>query len=576
MLRTMGGVSFHEVLEGWVGERELDVNQGVITGRRENTPLRLELDIDVPDVDAVVRDPGATAHATGSVESPLLGGRCEVLPGSTFNLLAARPEARSSRMLYRLLVHDASGAPVTVSAFKVVHDDPGWDVWTDTTSLHTRLLRGHLDRVAEDATGPGEVLAAGVVEISLPTFLALIAGMQGAVGDRLRFGRKFFGALWDIYSGRQGSIQDSFADPTPDVDEEPPWFARLRDRGVHGEIVPFRSGDGLQLKLTRFRGEAEPTKGPVLLVAGTGVRGAIFSSAPQPRTMVDALVGAGYDVWVEDWRASIDFPPLEYTLDQAAVFDHPAAVREVRARTGAQTIKALVHCQGSTSFTMSALAGLVDDVRTVVSNAVSLHPVVTPLSRAKLSVLTPLASLVFDGADPQWAVRAPSPARKALAKWVGLVRRDCDEPACAMSTYIYGYGRDVLWRHANLDTATHHWVAREFGYVPFSFFRQILASVKAGHLVPADRLPALPTSFTAASPPAGQLWTFIAGDHNVCFRPDGQERSHAWFRQRSRQDHSYVPLPGYSHLDVFFGRRASEETFPPILNALDREPVPSG
>lgn len=570
----MGGVTFHEVMEGYVGERELDANPGYTTGRRENTPLRFALDIDVPDVDALIADPGATAQATGWAEGPLLGGRCEVLAGSTFNLLAPRRESRSARMLYRLLVRDASGAPVTISGFKVVHDDPGFDVWADTTVLHTRLLRGHLDRAAEDAAGPEQVLASGLLEISFPRFLALLASMRGSAGDRARFGAVFLGQLWKIYGGRAGTIQDAFADPTPDVEREPPWFERLRRRGVHGEVLPFRAGDGLPLRLTHFRGDAEPTKGPVLLIAGTGVRGAIFSSAPAPITMVDALVREGYDVWVEDWRASIDFPPRPYTLDQAAVFDHPAAVREVRARTGAETIKALVHCQGSTSFTMSALAGLVDDVRTVASNAVSLHPVVTRLSRAKLSLLTPVASRIFDGADPQWAVRAPTPLRKALATWVGLVRRDCDEPACAMSTYVYGYGPDVLWRHANLDTETHHWVAREFGYVPFSFFRQILASVKAGHLVPADDLPALPRSFVEATPPPGQLWTFLAGDRNVCFRPSGQERSHAWFREHSPQDHRFVGLPGYSHLDVFFGRHAPRDTFPHIVAALEREPEP--
>jgi hypothetical protein len=572
----MGRLTFHEVMEGFVGERELDANSGYITGRREDTPLAFALDIDVADVATLVDDPGATAQARGWAESPLLGGRCEVLEGSTFNLLAPQAEARSSRMLYRLFVRDAGGAPVTISGFKVVHDDPGFDVWEDTTKLHTRLLRGHLDRAGEDAAASGEVLASGILAISFPRFLALLASMKGSASDKASFGRLFAGQLWKIYGGKAGTIQDSFADPTPGVEEEPPWFERLRQRGVHGEVIPFRAGDGLPLRLTHFRGDAEPAKGPVLLIAGTGVRGAIFSSAPAPQTMVDALVGAGYDVWVEDWRASIDFPPRPYTLDQAAVFDHPAAVREVRARTGAESIKALVHCQGSTSFTMSALAGLVDDVRTVVSNAVSLHPTVTRLSRTKLSLLTPVASRIFDGADPQWAVRAPTPARKALAAWVGLVRRDCDEPACAMSTYIYGYGRDVLWRHANLDEATHHWVTREFGYVPFSFFRQILASVKRGHLVPADDLPALPASFTETEPPRDQLWTFVAGDRNVCFTPEGQERSHRWFREHSPQDHGLVSLPGYSHLDVFFGRQAPKETFPAILAALEREPVPSG
>ena len=217
----MGGVTFSEKLEGWIGARELDVNQGVVTGRRDDTQLVLQLEMDVPDVDAVVRDTGAPATARGFVSSPLLGGRCEVLEGSTFQLLQPRSAPRSFRMLYRLFVCDAGGAPVTVSGFKVVFDDRGWDVWTDTTSLHTRLLRGHLDSDAEDRAGPDEVLGAGIVEISLPVFLRLIAGMKGDVGDRLRFGRAFFGTLWDTYSGRAGSIQDAFAEPTPDVDAEP-------------------------------------------------------------------------------------------------------------------------------------------------------------------------------------------------------------------------------------------------------------------------------------------------------------------------------------------------------------------
>ena len=33
-----------------------------------------------------------------------------------------------------------------------------------------------------------------------------------------------------------------------------------------------------------------------------------------------------------------------------------------------------MHCQGSTSFAMSAAAGLLPEVSTIVSNAVSLHP----------------------------------------------------------------------------------------------------------------------------------------------------------------------------------------------------------
>ena len=52
--------------------------------------------------------------------------------------------------------------------------------------------------------------------------------------------------------------------------------------------------------------------------------------------------------------------------------------------TGATDVKAIIHCQGSTSFMMSAIAGLVPQVKTIVSNAVSLHTVVPKDGEGKL------------------------------------------------------------------------------------------------------------------------------------------------------------------------------------------------
>ncbi len=126
-------------------------------------------------------------------------------------------------------------------------------------------------------------------------------------------------------------------------------------------VVEFTAGDGLQCNVINVRGEQAPTKGPVLLVHGAGVRANIFR-APSGRNLVDLLVDGGWDVWLENWRASIEIPHNHWTLDQAAVYDHPQAVQTVCAQTGADEIKAVIHCQGSTSFMMSALAGLVPQV----------------------------------------------------------------------------------------------------------------------------------------------------------------------------------------------------------------------
>ncbi len=81
---------------------------------------------------------------------------------------------------------------------------------------------------------------------------------------------------------------------------------------LHDRVVPFATEDGLELNLINVRGEREPTMGPVILVHGAGVRANVFR-APVETTIVDVLVEKGYDVWLENWRASIDFEPNHWT-----------------------------------------------------------------------------------------------------------------------------------------------------------------------------------------------------------------------------------------------------------------------
>ena len=57
--------------------------------------------------------------------------------------------------------------------------------------------------------------------------------------------------------------------------------------------MPFTAGDGFECNLINVRGEQEPTKGPVILVHGAGVRANIFR-APVQKTFVEYLVEHGY------------------------------------------------------------------------------------------------------------------------------------------------------------------------------------------------------------------------------------------------------------------------------------------
>jgi pimeloyl-ACP methyl ester carboxylesterase len=343
---------------------------------------------------------------------------------------------------------------------------------------------------------------------------------------------------------------------------------RAQKDSYRERVVPFAAGDGMALNLINVRGEAPPARGPVLLVHGAGVRANLFRP-PVEQNLVDFLIAHGYDVWLENWRASIDLPPNEWTLDQAALHDHPAAVRTVVEQTGCDRIKAIIHCQGSTSFAMSAIAGLVPQVETVISNAVSLHTVVPRWSAFKLRYAVPLVRLLTPYVSPHWGVHAPTATAKLISGLVRLTHRECDNAVCKLVSFTYGSGRPALWRHENLDEATHEWLRGEFADVPLSFFRQMDRCVRRGHLVGVDGLAGLPSDF--AAPPGPQMrarFAFFAGRESGCFLPEGQERSHEHFCSFGRSDHTLRVIPGYSHLDIFIGKDAAREIFPLILEEL--------
>ncbi len=342
------------------------------------------------------------------------------------------------------------------------------------------------------------------------------------------------------------------------------------ERGLTTDVVPFTAGDGMALNLHHVTGGGPAGRGPVLVVHGAGVRADIFRP-PEDVTLVSALVAAGWDVWLENWRASIDVPANRWDLDQAAVYDHPAAVDAVLRHSGADCVKAVVHCQGSSSFVLSAVAGLLPRVDTVVSNAMSLHPVVPAAAEAKIRAVASILAGTLPFVDPQWGRTAPpSPLARALVALVRLTHHECPNLVCRMVSFTYGVGFPCLWSHANLSPQTHDWLSGEFAAVPMRFFEQMARSLVRGHLRPLGQVPGLPDNPVAQPPQTDARFVLLAGADNRCFLPEGQERTFAYLDGHRPGFHGLHILPGYGHLDVFLGRHAGHDVFPLILEELAR------
>jgi cholesterol oxidase len=198
--RAPAAVSFTEEMKGFVAFGETDYEEGFRAGRESGTALMFHLTITADDIDAFIADPEREARAEGFVRCESLGGERPVERG-VFNLFVDHgADRRRKRMLYRLPFADGSGQPFTLTGFKVVEDDPGFDVWRDTTTLYTRVLRGHVAPAQDERA---ERVAAGIIHIhgldfakQLTTFRSDPPGRLDALG---RFGALFAGDLWKVY-----------------------------------------------------------------------------------------------------------------------------------------------------------------------------------------------------------------------------------------------------------------------------------------------------------------------------------------------------------------------------------------
>jgi cholesterol oxidase len=194
-------VRFTEEMKGYLDFEETDYERAFEAGKAVRRKLMFHLTITADDVDRFVADPHHEASVAGWVECKALGGRRRV-EGGHFNLFVDQDgDGRHKRMYYRLFFRDGSGHPLTLVGFKEVRDDPGFDVWSDTSTLYTRILAGH---VAPEEEPGAEVLATAILRIlphdfakQLTTFRVDPVRRVDALG---RFGSLFAGSLWKSYA----------------------------------------------------------------------------------------------------------------------------------------------------------------------------------------------------------------------------------------------------------------------------------------------------------------------------------------------------------------------------------------
>lgn len=193
-------VRFTEQMAGPLTLGVSDPRKAAALARTLGHSLMFELTIATGPIEDFLADPLRGCDAVGYVSADVLGGRLPVERG-WFNLFVREPDSDGRRMRYRLWFRDAGGTPLTLVGYKKIDDDPGPDLWRDTTTLYTQVLPGHVP--VGESRSDTEAVAAGIISITPLSFARQLTTFRGEGPGGLlalaRFAKLFLGELWDVY-----------------------------------------------------------------------------------------------------------------------------------------------------------------------------------------------------------------------------------------------------------------------------------------------------------------------------------------------------------------------------------------
>jgi cholesterol oxidase len=601
---------FTETMDGFVSAneagRESDPRKRISTdfelatawGRAKKQPMKFELTIHTDKLHRLTSDPAHPASISGNVTCAALNPQpMRVLRGD-FHLLPADPDHVETWNMTYDMVLERTGGNVLFHGFKVLHQHTDSHWWDDVTTLFVTVCEG------ED--GKGRLLAQGTLRLDLEDLMwqgnsVKIGCAHGMLADLVnhipaaasainmiymgRFAGFFGGVLFQSYGGMLADMKNFPLAARAQVKplQRPPARPLAAPQPV---VHPVALTDGFKIKLTRYQGGG---KGPVILAPGFTVKASSFAIDTVRENLVEFLTKHGYDVWLFDYRASPDSgnPIKAFTIDDIVEVDWKECISYVCGQTRAADVQVIAHCVGSMSLLMALLKGQTG-VRSVISSALTLHPVTNWLSYIKVDLgLVRLMEQLddFKGGFNVVPIALDEVAEKvkfdhqidAVAWNVPVPEGEqCKNPVCHRVFSIFG----PSYAHAQLNQATHDAMMDMFGEVAIPPFEQLALIMEREQAV--DRFGKNIYLQRANAAKLALPITFITGRLNQIFDPETVARTYRWVVEHNgpanEERHLYEQhlFEGYAHMDMFIGRNAAADVYPYLLERLEPYAMPRG
>ncbi|MBW4688165.1 MAG: GMC family oxidoreductase N-terminal domain-containing protein [Komarekiella atlantica HA4396-MV6] len=195
------GIQFTETMRGYISTKvKDDYQRAAQQGQKDASPLQFTLTVIADDLEHLLNDPKHPAKIVGTVTAPALATEPLTINNGEFNLfVVAQDQHETRQMLYRLPMTTEAGQTYYLEGYKELHDDPGFDLWSDTTTLYITVYAG------DSNTNP--VLGKGILKIQPGDFVKQMTTLKvtnaASPTERLqaidRFSRFFAGTLSELY-----------------------------------------------------------------------------------------------------------------------------------------------------------------------------------------------------------------------------------------------------------------------------------------------------------------------------------------------------------------------------------------
>ncbi|HEY1985143.1 MAG TPA: GMC oxidoreductase [Terracidiphilus sp.] len=549
------GLRFTEAMKGFFSTQVTDdFAKGSVQGKQDNSSFEFILTVIADDLNLLLASPDHPGRIVGMATAPALSPKPLAVSHGEFRLLVSDPSQVDTRLMkYSMDLTSEEGKTFIFAGTKIIKNDGILNVWRDTSTLYITI-----------SDIAGTILGKGILNIDPQDFMRQMTTVEitnakddiERLNGIIRFGQSFAGVLFDVYGGALAPANEFNPQPTP--------RKKRPLRMCAPEVYHFLTEDGVELRLTRYKGGP---KGPVMLSPGYGTSSLAYLIDTVDTNFPEFLYANGYDIWLFDYRASPALPSArtQFTLDDVATKDYPAAVAQVRAITGAADIQIMAHCIGSLTFLMSMLSGKLQGIRSAVCSQVGFYPTTSPQNEVKAafdigSFFKDLGinTLTTDFNPSQWS----DVLTDGLLKMAAALGPPCNSAVCRRIWLIYG----EVYGHTELNEATHEAIHEMFGIADITTFKHLLTIVRAGKVVDKDGNDVYLPNIQRLKIPL----VFFQAMENKLFLPEGTDRSFQLLCDKNgATGYLRIAVPNYHHMDCFIGKDAARDIYPLIMGQLD-------